>query len=217
MKNIVGVFAHPDDEALGPSGTIAKFAKKHNVYLICVTLGEASGKTEEEKLKIGEIRRAELMQSAKILGVKEVFFLGYQDGELKNNLYHRLANDIQRHLEDLRPEVLVTFEPRGVSGHIDHIVVSLVTTYVYYKLPFIKKLMYYCISKKEREQIGEYFIYFPPGYSRDEIDAIIDVAAYWEIKKKAMYAHQSQIQDVRRVMKNKEKLPKEECFLVLNK
>lgn len=76
MKNIVGVFAHPDDEALGPSGTIAKFAKKYNVYLICVTSGEASGKTEEEKLKIGETRRAELIESAKILGVKDVIFFG---------------------------------------------------------------------------------------------------------------------------------------------
>ncbi len=217
MKNIVGVFAHPDDEALGPSGTIAKFAKKYNVYLICVTSGEASGKTEEEKLKIGEIRRAELMESAKILGIKEVFFLGYQDGELKNNLYHKLANDIQKHLEDLKPEVLLTFEPRGVSGHIDHIVVSLVTTYVFYKLPFIKKLMYYCISAQERAQIGDYFIYFPPGYSQEDVDEIIDVTPYWDIKIKAMYAHQSQLSDVRRVLKNKEKLPKEEYFLVLKK
>ena len=56
MKTVVGVFAHPDDEALGPSGTIATLAKDYQVYLICVTSGEAAGRTKEEKLTMGESR-----------------------------------------------------------------------------------------------------------------------------------------------------------------
>ena len=53
MNRIIGIFAHPDDEALGPSGTLATLAKENEVYLICVTSGEAAGKTPEEKLVIG--------------------------------------------------------------------------------------------------------------------------------------------------------------------
>lgn len=81
-KTVVGIFAHPDDEALGPAGTIAKFAKEHDFYIICVTNGDAAGKTPEEKEAIGEIRKEELRKSAKCLGVKEVQFLEYGDGEL---------------------------------------------------------------------------------------------------------------------------------------
>ena len=48
MKPLVCIFAHPDDEAFGPGGTIAKFAKKRPVYLICATKGE-SGKYKDKK------------------------------------------------------------------------------------------------------------------------------------------------------------------------
>lgn len=217
MKRVVGIFAHPDDEALGPSGTLAILAKDHEVYLICVTSGEASGKTPEEKLLIGEIRRKELQESAKIIGVKDIFFLGYEDGELCNNIYHQLAEDIGKKIEELRPELLLTFEIRGVSGHIDHITVSLVTTFVFKKFSFIKKLMYYVITKKESQRMDTYFIFFPEGYERDEVDEIVDISSVWEKKVRAMHAHQSQMNDVERVLRNKADLPLEEYFLVRTK
>lgn len=217
MKSIVGIFAHPDDEALGPSGTLATLAKENDVYLVCVTSGEAAGKTPEEKLTIGEIRRKELQKSASYLGIKEVFFLGYEDGELKNNLYHALASDIAKKVEELRPETLVTYEQRGVSGHIDHIAVSMVTTFVFYQYSFIKKLLYYCNSKEKSDKMKEYFIYFPQGYERDEVDKVVDVTDVWETKVKAMLCHQSQIADVQRVLKESEGETKEEYFLVMSK
>lgn len=217
MKKIVGIFAHPDDEALGPSGTLATLAKENEVYLICVTSGEASGKTKAEKLKIGETRRAELKESARILGVKEVYFLGYEDGELKNNSYHQLASDIVTKLEELQPDTLMTFEWRGISGHIDHITVSLVTTYVFKKLSFVTKLLYYCVCRQESELMHDYFIFFPPGFEKKDVHEVIDVSPVWNIKLKAMQAHQSQIKDVERMLQHCESLPKEEYFLILEK
>jgi len=72
-KNIFCIFAHPDDEAFGPSGIIAKWAEENNVYLICVTDGSHPN---GGKKKLDKVRRKELLVSAKILGVKKVFFLG---------------------------------------------------------------------------------------------------------------------------------------------
>jgi LmbE family N-acetylglucosaminyl deacetylase len=214
MKTIVGVFAHPDDEALGPSGTLAKLAKENNVYLICVTSGEASGKTHDEKKSIGETRRAELLASAEILGIKDVYFLGYEDGELNNNLYHRLANDIQAKLAELKPDTLLTFEWRGISGHIDHITVSLVTTYVFNKLTEIKEVMYYCLCSEESDMMKDYFIFFPPGYNKDEVHEVISVEEVWSTKVQAMRAHKSQMHDVDTALEHAATLPKEEYFLI---
>lgn len=214
MKKVVGIFAHPDDEALGPSGTLALLAQDHEVYLLCVTSGEASGKTPEQKMIIGETRRKEVENSAKIIGIKEVFFLGYEDGCLCNSMYHQLAGEIAKKIEELRPQILLTFEIRGVSGHIDHITTSLVTTYVFERYSFIKKLMYYVTTKKESEKMKDYFIYFPQGFEREEVDEVVDISSTWDTKVKAMHVHQSQINDVERVLRNKSRLPHEEYFLV---
>ena len=72
---IVGIFAHPDDEAFGPSGTLALLAKENDVYLICATNGDAaSGKPDP---KLAEIRQKELLASANVLGIKKVYFLDF--------------------------------------------------------------------------------------------------------------------------------------------
>lgn len=214
---VIAILAHPDDESLGPSGTLAKFALDREVYLICVTSGEAAGRTNEEKLLIGQIRRKEVLKSAKILGIKKVFFLGYEDGTLCNNFYHKLARDLKEKIEIIKPELLLTYELRGVSGHIDHIAVSFITTFVFRQYSFIKKLMYYVTSSDESSKMGDYFIYFPEGYSKEEVDEVVNVEKVWDKKVRAMHCHQSQLHDVKRVLKNKKDKPQEEYFLVRTK
>lgn len=216
-KTIVCVFAHPDDEAFGPGGTIATLSKDNAVYIICVTNGDAGQNHTQKNSDLGGIRKKELSKSAKILSVKKVYFLGCKDGSLSNNLYHEIAQKIQDILEKLRPQTLLTFEPRGISGHIDHIAVSMITTFVFEKLPFVETLLYYCITQRARKLNKKYFIYFPPGYRSSEIDMTVNTESVWEQKVKAMFCHQSQIHDVKRILKNQTKLPKKEYFLVKKK
>lgn len=216
-KPIVCVFAHPDDEAFGPGGTIAAFARTRDVYIICTTNGDAGKNYSKKTQELGEIRKNELLQSANVLGVKNVFFLGYKDGSLCNNLYHELAQKIQNILETLKPDTLLTFEPRGISGHIDHITVSMVTTYVFEHTEFVKTILYYCITEQSRALMKAYFIYFPQGYKTSEIDKIVDTQSVWSLKVKAMRCHESQIHDVARILHNQERLPKKEYFIVEKK
>ena len=82
-KTILAVLAHPDDESFGLGGTLALYASKgYDTYYICATRGEV-GTVDEEHLKgfkdIAELRTDELRRAAKILGLKDVFFLGYRD------------------------------------------------------------------------------------------------------------------------------------------
>lgn len=217
-KNFVCIFAHPDDEAFGPAGTIHKLTRDYDVYILCATKGQAgldSDDIHDEKLYA---RRAqEICNSAEILGVKKVHFLGFQDGTLSNDKYHKLADKIQEYLEELQPEGIMTFETRGVSGHIDHITVSLATTFVFQKLSFIKKLWYWGVLKQESDKWEDYFVYFPEGFEKKQFDKVVDVSDVWETKVKAMKCHKSQKHDAKEIMKRRKDLPREEYFLIKEK
>ncbi len=209
MANIVAIFAHPDDESFGPGGTLAKLAKDNDVYIICSTSGGEAGDPK--------VREKEILESATILGVKEVFFLRYADGTLSNNLYHKIAGDVLKILDKLRPAKILTFEMRGMSGHLDHIAMSMISTYIFEKQDFIKEIWFFCISTELRAFIDDYFICFPPGYKRDDIDEIVDVAEVWEQRMEAILCHASQEKDMLETLQDLNRLPKEEYFLVRKK
>lgn len=213
---LVCVFAHPDDEAFGPAGTIHKFTKTHDVYLLCATKGQVGQDSIlEPKKRLTERRVQELRTSAKILGVKQVYFLGFKDGTLSNNLYHKLAEKIKLHFEKLNPEIVMTYEPHGISGHIDHIAVSFVAQFVLRDhKKSVKELWMYCLKKGREEFRNSYFVYFPKGYEADQIDKVMNVEDVWDLKVAAMHAHVSQIHDAKEVLRVAEKFPKEEYFLV---
>ena len=213
-KKLLAIVAHPDDESFGFGGTLAKYAREGvEIHVLCATRGEA-GKTDREQEKLGATREQELLIASKILGVAKVEFLNYQDGTLSNNLYHEVAAKIEAKTKSFRPDVVITFDRLGISGHIDHMFMSMVTTFVCNKFRRSIKLFYLCELETYTRLIKNYFIYFPPGYKREEMDVEIDISPVWEIKKQAMHAHQSQLHDVRRILLLKRFFPKREYFRV---
>ena len=220
-KAVVAIFAHPDDEAFGPAGTLAKFTETHDVYLLCATKGHAgTNSSRDQKNKLFKIRERELRQSAKELGIKKVFFLGFRDGCLCNNHYHRLAEKIKKITDTLKPEIIVTFDKNGVSGHIDHITITMVSTYVFYQTNYVNELWYYCLNKTVSEHMRpDYFIYVPDGYEKHAVDKVIDVSKVWDKKMNALFQHESQQKDIdaELAMMQKLQLPKEEYFLTQKK
>ncbi len=223
-KKLLAVFAHPDDEAFGPAGTLAYYSQKGvEVHLLCATRGEGGEdniRTQDSKSKIlkrqlGEVREKELIKSASILGIKKVEFLDFIDGTLSNIIYHQLADKIIRKIESFRPQVILTVERRGVSGHLDHIAVSMITTYSYLKTKIANKLYYHCLPKELRNKMmEEYFVYFPEGYSREEITTRVDYSSYWDKKVQAMMAHQSQIKDAEGLLSRFKRWPKIDHFIL---
>jgi LmbE family N-acetylglucosaminyl deacetylase len=136
-KTVLAVLAHPDDESFGLGGTLALYASKgYDVYYVCATRGEA-GTVDEEHLKgfkdTAEMRTDELMRAAKELGLKDVFFLGYRDSGMPgmeanqhpdaqiNASVDEVAGRVVKYIRDLKPEVVLTFDPIGGYKHPDHI------------------------------------------------------------------------------------------------
>jgi N-acetylglucosamine malate deacetylase 2 len=215
---LVCVFAHPDDEAFGPGGSIAYFAKQRDVYILCVTSGDAEKRFRKNNITdLAVVRERELVASAKILGVKHVDFLGFKDGGICNNIYHEVARKIQEKVDEYQPDTLLTFEPHGISGHIDHAGVSLITSYVFEHTPYVRNLYYYCELKSLTNMIPEYFIYFPPGYEQKDIGLTIPTKSVWNTKVQAMMAHESQRSDAEMVLGLQSNFSKEEHFLVQTK
>jgi len=215
---LVAIFAHPDDEAFGPAGTIKKYSETHDIYLICATRGEAGeNHLGKKKKSIAEIREEELKTSAKILGVKRVIFLDYIDGCLCNNQYHEIANKIRSITDQIKPEIFLTFEIRGVSGHLDHVAIAMITNYIFYKVQYVKKLMSYVILRETSDMLRDYFIHVPHGFRIERVDETVDISKHWNTKKRALLAHQSQKTDVSRTFKTMDKFPKVEYFLIHKK
>lgn len=194
-KNILGIFAHPDDDVFGPGGTINLLSRQNNFYEVLITNGQAgtnqiTGKKEKD---LGEKRKKESEMSAKILGIKKVFFLNYQDGFLANNLYHEIAETLEKIIKKNKIEIILTYEPRGVSGHIDHVFVSMVSSYIAQKLKLT--IYYFCLNHQQRKLIKDYFIYFPEGYQNNQINLVVDIKKVINKKTEAIKAHLTQKKD----------------------
>lgn len=213
-KKALCVFAHPDDETFGPGGTIAFWSKKgYEIHLICATKGENGG-PKKRQLKTGQIRSLELKLAAKIIGIKKIEFLGLKDGSISNNDLQFLEQKITHKIKKFKPDYILTFNLNGVSGHMDHVAVASATTQAFKKTKIAIKLYYYTLLKPHAADMEDYFIHFPEGYFEEEIDESIDISNVWNMKVKGMHMHKSQINDINRILKKWEKLPKKEYFIV---
>ena len=120
------VVAHPDDLDFGAGGTIATWTDAAVEVSYCViTDGDAGGfDPDVPRGDIGGIRQGEQRAAAKELGVDDVTFLGYPDGQL--TVTHELRRDLSRVIRQKRPHRLMTQSPernwdRVYSSHPDHL------------------------------------------------------------------------------------------------
>ncbi|MBV6452691.1 MAG: Mycothiol S-conjugate amidase [Anaerolineales bacterium] len=130
---LLAVFAHPDDESMGLGGTLAKYAAEGvETYLVCATRGERGWWDSEGPNPglegVGKIRTKELENAGKILGLKEIHFLNYIDGDLDQANPSEAIGKIVTHLRRIKPDVVVTFAHDGAYGHPDHIAISQFAT-----------------------------------------------------------------------------------------
>lgn len=128
LGTILGIWAHPDDEAYLMAGVMALAADAgQRVTCLTATLGDAgetadAGRWPRERLR--EVRRDELHACLEVLGVEEHTSLEMPDGRLADLdaglAMARLVEEIDR----VQPDTIITFGPDGMTGHLDHRTVS---------------------------------------------------------------------------------------------
>ena len=130
-RRLMCVLAHPDDETLGTGGVLAKYASEGVVtYVVTATRGERGRYGDEASpgpAVVGRAREQELRAAASELGVREVSFLDYHDGDLDRADPVEAAEKIAGHIRRARPHVVVTFDPYGAYGHPDHVAICQLT------------------------------------------------------------------------------------------
>lgn len=131
------VTAHPDDVDFGAAGTIASWVAQGTEVTYCVlTDGDAGGfDPTVPRDQIPGIRRAEQQAAGEILGVRDVRFLGYRDGEL--TVTQELRRDISRVIRDVRPERILIQSPernweRLGASHPDHLAAGEAAVFAVY-------------------------------------------------------------------------------------
>ena len=105
------VVAHPDDIEFGCAGTVARWVQEGARVTYALLTNGAAGSSDPEmtRERLAELREAEARASAKVVGVDQVEFLGYEDGLLEPTL--EVREQIVRLIRRVRPEVVVTSDP----------------------------------------------------------------------------------------------------------
>src|SRR5687768_1805522 len=116
-RSALVVIAHPDDESFGLGGVVARLVERGwTVRVVCFTRGEASALGRVDDL--AAVREGELRRAAQELGVAGVSLRDFPDGHLDDQPTGVLELIVEEELGDA--DLLIAFEPGGVTGHADH-------------------------------------------------------------------------------------------------
>jgi LmbE family N-acetylglucosaminyl deacetylase len=201
VERVLVVTAHPDDVDFGAAGTVARWTDEGVAVTYCiVTDGDAGGfDPGVPRSAIAGIRRLEQTAAAKEVGVHDLVFLGFPDGQLIASLELRKA--ISRVIRQVRPQRVVTQCPernfnRIYASHPDHLAVgeaALCAVYPDARNPFTFTDLLE-VEGLEAWSVAELWMMGGPNPSR-----AIDVSAQVERKLQALRRHESQHQDQDRI------------------
>ncbi len=195
-KRILVVTAHPDDADVHAGGTIARWVDEgHELHSVIATRGDKGHDDPSmTRERVAALREAEQGAAAEILGVRQLTFLDYEDGELAW-AGPRLAQDVTRLVREKRPDIVVTHDPyvgapnyREYQLHPDHRAVGLaVVDAVYFRA---RGLLYYpdhAAAGLAPHRVGELLLIMG-----DHADYAVDIGATFDRKLRAVRAHVSQ-------------------------
>ena len=193
---ILAVYAHPDDETLGAGGTITQYVREGvDVCVATATRGElgtlGTGGMVIAREELPAVREAELRAVLQSYGAHPPIMLDYRDQEVKDADFEELAGKVVAAMERVRPDVVITFGPLGISRHDDHIAVHKATLEAFHRYcktaDPLPRLFYEAIPKEASDQF-ELDLEGPDV----EPNVFIDVREFTPLKLQALRTYKSQ-------------------------
>jgi LmbE family N-acetylglucosaminyl deacetylase len=196
-KRVLGIFAHPDDAEFTCAGTAARWASEGHQITYCIVT-DGSGGSDDPAVtpeELARTREAEQREACRILGVKDVIFMGRQDGTIVPDL--ELRRDLVRIIRHVKPNVVICGDPtlfwvgQEYINHPDHRAVAEAALAALF--PAAGNRNYFPELLKdglEPFKIKEVYVGSPAI-----ADTWIDITDFIDQKIEALRAHKSQLRD----------------------
>jgi LmbE family N-acetylglucosaminyl deacetylase len=204
LGTLLGVWAHPDDEAYMTAGLMSMARSAGNrVAVATATKGEAG--TDDPQTwppdRLAMARERETAASLAALDVVEHRWLGHRDGTLQSVPLAHGVEQVSRLIREIEPDTIVTFGPDGMTGHDDHRAVSEWTTTAWIRAGRPGRLWYATVTPEfhrtwgsVNDEIGLWFAGSSPPSdpSADLAYAVHCEGELLEQKFAALAAHRTQ-------------------------
>ena len=178
---VLAIAPHPDDETIGAGGTVARHAAKGDDVFLCVVTQAYSPQWSEEYIRTA---RQQVEAAARVLGIRQTFYLGFPTVKLNTVPNAELTNALQKVVEDVRPDVVYTSPPNDVNQ--DHRVVFGATLVATRPLPgsSVKRLL--CYETGYASRYGH--LPFAPS-------VYVNIAPFLDKKLAAMKCYESELRE----------------------
>jgi LmbE family N-acetylglucosaminyl deacetylase len=193
---VLFVAAHPDDADFLAGGTIARLVKegRETAYVVVTNGNKGASDRGIAPTDLISLREAEQRQAARVLGVSDVTFLGYEDGEVEDT--RGLRRDVTREIRRWRPDLVVTLNPHRTydnfpGWHRDHRTTARVVLDCVYPLARDHLSFPELLPDYEPHTVREVYT-----VQWEQPRLVIDVTATMDLKLQAIRCHASQIGDV---------------------
>jgi LmbE family N-acetylglucosaminyl deacetylase len=191
---LLAVFAHPDDETFRPGGTLALLARQGvHVYVLTVTRGQAGSCGEPPictPAELPAVRERELRCACAALGIQPPRLLDYDDGYLQEVDAETMITQILSVLNEIKPQILLSFGPDGLSGHTDHIVIGQCAAEAFRRAEAVAALYTVAVPQSLAQKLDMRQLHSVPD---EAIALTVDVSSVWETKLAAMQCHATQL------------------------
>lgn len=197
LQRVMAIIAHADDAEFGFAGTIAKWARegKEITYVVVTNGNKGSSDPTTTQEMLAAVREREQRAACAVLGVRNVLFLGYPDGELEPTM--RLRRDLTRVIRRHRPDIALVPDPttwylgNSYINHPDHRAVGEAALAAIYpsardRLTFPELLG----EGLEPHKVQEVYLTVT-----NDPDVWIDISGTIDVKVAALREHRSQLDD----------------------
>ncbi|MGH9170169.1 MAG: PIG-L deacetylase family protein [Acidimicrobiales bacterium] len=191
---VLVITAHPDDVDFGAAGTVATLTDEGASVTYCIVTDGAAGAADPDVdlATLPELRQREQRMAAAEVGVSEVVFLGYPDGQLQVTL--GLRRDLSRVIRTVRPERVICQSPernwgRIRASHPDHLAAgeaALQAVYPDARNPYAHPEL--LAAGLEPHAVAQVWLMSSP-----RPDTYVDVSSTIDRKIAALKAHRSQV------------------------
>ena len=191
--DIMVIIAHPDDAEFGAAGSIARWIAegKSVVYVLCTNGDKGTSDRTVTALELARIRQQEQREAARLLGVREVIFLGKPDQQLEETPAFR--EEIVRLIRRLQPQIVLSSDPyRRYLWHRDHRIVGQVVMDALF--PYARDHLAYpqmLAESLEPHKVKEVLF-----FGAEEINYHVDISETFTQKLAALKCHASQIKEL---------------------